>query len=83
MGLISTVIIGLVIGAIAKWITPGKDGGGFLMTMVLGIAGSFAGTWLGRMIGLYGAGERAGFLGSIVGAVIVLWVYRKFFRDKA
>lgn len=83
MGLIWTVIIGVVIGAIAKWLMPGKDGGGFFMTMVLGIAGSFVGTWLGRVIGLYSAGERAGFIGSIIGAVIVLWVYRKFFRDKA
>lgn len=83
MGLIWTVIIGAVIGAIAKWIMPGKDGGGFLMTMVLGIAGSFFGTWLGRVIGLYGAGERAGFLGSIVGAIILLWAYRQFFRNKA
>ena len=83
MGLIWTVVIGLVIGAIAKWLMPGKDGGGLIMTMVLGIAGSFLGTTLGRMVGWYSYGERAGLIMSVIGAVIILWIYRRFFRDKA
>lgn len=78
MGLIITAIIGLVVGAVAKFIMPGKDPGGLIITILLGIGGAFVGTWLGRLVGLYGQGSSAGFIMSVVGAIIILWVYRKF-----
>jgi uncharacterized membrane protein YeaQ/YmgE (transglycosylase-associated protein family) len=83
MSLIWTLIIGVVIGAIAKLLMPGKDPGGFIVTMLLGIAGAFVGTWLGRALGLYGADQSAGFIASIVGAVVLLALYRLFTRKRA
>jgi len=83
MSLIWTLIIGVVIGAIAKLLMPGKDPGGFIVTMLLGIAGAFVGTFLGRALGLYAADQSAGFIASIVGAVILLAIYRLFTRRKA
>ena len=71
-------IIGLVVGALAKFIMPGKDPGGIIVTMLLGIAGSFLATFLGRTIGLYQAGQAAGFIMSLVGAIILLAIYRFF-----
>jgi len=83
MSLIWTLIIGVVVGAIAKLLMPGKDPGGFIITMLLGIAGAFVGTFLGRALGLYAADQTAGFIASIVGAVILLAIYRLFTRRKA
>ncbi len=77
MGLIGTLVIGLIVGALAKFIMPGKDPGGILITMALGIGGAFVGTWLGRLVGLYSVGETTGFIGATVGAIIILWIYRK------
>ncbi len=74
--LIGAIIIGGLAGAIAKFIMPGRDGGGLILTVLLGIAGSIVATWLGEQIGWYRYGEGAGFIGSIVGAVIILFVYR-------
>ncbi len=71
-------IIGLVVGALAKLIMPGKDPGGVIVTMVLGIAGSFLGTWFGRVVGLYQPGQAAGFIMSLVGALVLLGLYRLF-----
>jgi uncharacterized membrane protein YeaQ/YmgE (transglycosylase-associated protein family) len=71
-----SLIIGLVIGAIAKLLMPGRDPGGIIITMLLGIAGSVLGSWIGRVIGLYQAGEPAGFIMSVIGAVILLFLYR-------
>lgn len=78
--LIWTAIIGLIVGALAKLIMPGKDPGGIWITMGLGIVGSFVGTWLGRMVGHYGPGDKAGFLMSLVGALILLAIYHLFKR---
>jgi uncharacterized membrane protein YeaQ/YmgE (transglycosylase-associated protein family) len=75
MGLIWTAIIGLVIGAVAKFIMPGTQGGGIIVTMILGIVGSFVATFIGQAIGLYPAGASAGFIASVIGAILVLWVY--------
>ncbi len=75
-------IIGLIVGALAKLIMPGKDPGGIIITMILGIAGSFLGTFLGRAIGLYQAGQGAGFIMSLVGAIVLLAIYR-FFKKSA
>jgi len=78
MGLIITAVIGLAVGAVAKFLMPGKDPGGLIMTMLLGIGGAFVGTWLGRLVGLYGPGSSAGFIMSVIGAILILWAYRKF-----
>jgi uncharacterized membrane protein YeaQ/YmgE (transglycosylase-associated protein family) len=69
-------LIGLVAGALAKWIMPGKDPGGILVTMLLGIAGSIVGGYLGRAVGLYQPGQGAGLIMSVVGAIILLAAYR-------
>jgi uncharacterized membrane protein YeaQ/YmgE (transglycosylase-associated protein family) len=76
MGLITTLVIGLIIGAVAKLLVPGRDPGGWIITILLGIAGAFVGTWLGRMLGIYQGGESAGWIASIVGAVLLLLLYR-------
>ena len=76
MGLIATLVIGLIVGAIAKLIVPGRDPGGWIVTILLGIAGALVGTWLGRMLGMYQTGESAGWIASIVGAVLLLLLYR-------
>ncbi|NIT60343.1 MAG: GlsB/YeaQ/YmgE family stress response membrane protein [Aliifodinibius sp.] len=69
-------MIGLLAGAIAKLLMPGKDRGGCLVTMLLGIGGAIVATFLGQFIGFYAPGEKAGFIGAIVGAVIILAIYR-------
>lgn len=78
MHLIGTLIIGLVIGAVAKLLMPGKDPGGFIITILLGIAGSFIATYLGQRIGWYGPESSAGFIMSVVGAMLLLFLYRLF-----
>jgi len=76
MFILWTIIIGLVAGVIAKFLMPGRDPGGFIITIMLGIAGAFVATMLGRSLGWYGQGEGAGLIGAVVGAVTVLIVYR-------
>ncbi|HEX6114819.1 MAG TPA: GlsB/YeaQ/YmgE family stress response membrane protein [Geminicoccaceae bacterium] len=76
MSIILTLIIGLVAGAVAKLLMPGRDPGGFIITMLLGVAGAFLATWLGQAIGWYGPDEGARFIGAVVGAVILLVIYR-------
>ena len=78
--LIWIVIIGAAVGALAKLITPGRDPGGFFMTALLGMAGALVATFMGRMIGLYGANQNAGFIASIIGALIVLAIYHSMRR---
>ena len=70
------ILIGLIVGALAKFIMPGKDPGGFIVTMLIGIAGSFLGTFIGRALGLYREGQAAGFIMSLIGAIILLAIYR-------
>jgi len=79
--LLWTALIGLVVGAIAKFIMPGNDPGGIWITMAIGIAGSFIGTWLGRLVGHYEPGQSAGFLMSLVGALILLGIYHLYKRS--
>lgn len=76
MGLLYTLLIGLIVGAIAKFLMPGKDPGGMIITIVLGIAGAFVGTWLGQALGIYSAGAQAGWIASVIGAMLLLFVYR-------
>ena len=80
--LLWTAIIGLIVGAIAKLIMPGKDPGGIFVTMLIGIAGAFLGTFIGRAIGHYGPNESAGFLMSLVGALILLGIYHLIRRGR-
>jgi uncharacterized membrane protein YeaQ/YmgE (transglycosylase-associated protein family) len=70
------ILIGLVVGVIAKLLMPGKDPGGVLVTIIIGIAGSIGATFLGQMIGWYKQGQSAGFMMSVLGAVLILWIYR-------
>jgi uncharacterized membrane protein YeaQ/YmgE (transglycosylase-associated protein family) len=82
MSIIWTLIIGLVAGALAKFLMPGRDPGGFIITMLLGVAGAFIATWLGQAVGWYQAGEGAGFIGAVVGAVILLVIYRMVMKRR-
>jgi len=75
-GWLTWVAIGLIAGAIAKAVTPGRDPGGCIVTIVVGIAGAVLAGFLGQQLGWYGPGEGAGFLAAIVGAVLILFVYR-------
>jgi uncharacterized membrane protein YeaQ/YmgE (transglycosylase-associated protein family) len=75
-------LIGLIVGAIAKFLMPGKQGGGILITMLLGIGGSLSATFIGQQLGIYGQGEPAGFIASVLGAVALLLVYRLFTKSK-
>ncbi len=77
------IIIGFVVGLIAKAIMPGRDPGGFIVTILLGIGGSLVATWLGKEVGWYQADQRAGFIGAIVGAIIILGVYRLLVRNRS
>ena len=75
MTIIWAIIIGLIVGIVAKFLMPGRDGGGFIVTALLGIVGAVVATFIGRAVGLYGANESAGFIASVIGAIIVLFVY--------
>jgi uncharacterized membrane protein YeaQ/YmgE (transglycosylase-associated protein family) len=81
MNIVWTLIIGLVVGAVAKLLMPGRDPGGVIITILLGAAGSFVGTYLGRALGLYGENNAAGFVMSVLGAMLLLLVYRLFRRS--
>ncbi len=82
MNILWTIIIGLVVGALAKLIMPGRDGGGILMTIILGVAGALLAGFVGRSMGLYDQGEGAGIIASIVGAVLLLAIYRAVTRNR-
>mgnify|MGYP003579331584 CR=1 FL=1 len=79
-GWLTWIIIGLLAGAIAKFLTPGRDPGGCLVTIIVGIAGALLAGFLGQALGWYGPGEGAGFLAAIVGAVLILLAYRAIAR---
>jgi uncharacterized membrane protein YeaQ/YmgE (transglycosylase-associated protein family) len=76
LSLLWELIIGLVVGAVAKFLMPGKDPGGIWITMIIGIAGSIIATYIGQAIGWYQAGQGAGFIMSVVGAILLLFIYR-------
>jgi uncharacterized membrane protein YeaQ/YmgE (transglycosylase-associated protein family) len=76
LALLWELLIGLIVGAVAKFVMPGKDPGGIFITMAIGIAGSIGATFLGQAIGWYKQGQSAGFIMSVVGAVLILWIYR-------
>jgi uncharacterized membrane protein YeaQ/YmgE (transglycosylase-associated protein family) len=76
MSIVGTLIIGLLAGLVARFLMPGRDAAGFIVTIVLGVAGAFLATWLGQRLGWYREGQTAGFIGAVVGALIILVVYR-------
>lgn len=71
-----TILIGLFAGIVAKLLMPGRDPGGFIITILLGIGGALLASWLGRAMGLYSPGEPAGFIGAVIGAIVILIIYR-------
>lgn len=75
MHILWTILIGFLIGLLAKWLHPGKDSMGFIVTVLLGIGGSLFATWAGQAIHFYGPGEGAGFIGAVVGAIVLLAIY--------
>ena len=76
MEILATIFIGMLVGIVAKLLMPGRDPGGWIITILLGIAGSFVAGFLGRNLGMYREGEPVGFLASVVGAIILLVLYR-------
>ena len=82
MGILSWILFGLVIGIIAKLLMPGKDPGGFIITILLGIAGAVLGGFVGRAMGFYGENESAGWIISILGAILLLGLYRMMVRRR-
>ena len=76
--MIWSLLVGLIIGAVAKMLMPGKDPGGFIVTMLLGVAGAFVANFIGMQLGWYREGEAAGFIASVVGAIALLAVYRAY-----
>ncbi len=79
MSILWTIVIGFIAGVIAKFVTPGKnEPSGFILTTILGIVGAFVATFLGQALGFYSPGEGAGFIGAVIGAVIVLFVWGIF-----
>lgn len=82
MDFVWKIIIGLLAGAAAKLFMPGKDPGGIIITILLGIGGSIVFSYLGQFLGFYKEGETAGFIGSVLGAMILLFLYRVFIKKK-
>ena len=80
MGIIWTILIGFVAGVVAKFLHPGKEDLGLIMTALLGIAGSMIATFGGQALGIYRAGQGAGFIGAVVGAVVILFIYMRMKR---
>jgi uncharacterized membrane protein YeaQ/YmgE (transglycosylase-associated protein family) len=75
-GIVGWIIFGLIVGAVSKLLMPGRDPGGCIVTMLLGVAGAILGGWIGRALGLYGPGDAAGFFMAVIGAVLLLLLYR-------
>jgi uncharacterized membrane protein YeaQ/YmgE (transglycosylase-associated protein family) len=82
MGIVLWILFGLVVGVIAKLLMPGRDPGGFIVTILLGIAGALVGGFVGRALGLYGENQTAGFFMSILGAIVLLALYRMMVRRR-
>jgi len=78
-GVLGWMLFGLIVGAIAKLLMPGRDPGGFIVTMLIGIAGALTGGFVGRALGWYGPNDGAGFFMSLLGAILLLWLYRVIF----
>ena len=83
MGIIWTIVIGFIVGLLAKMLMPGRDPGGFIITVLIGVVGALIATYGGQALGLYQPGEAAGFIGSLVGAIVLLAIYRVIRGRKA
>ena len=83
MDILLWLVFGLVVGIVAKFVMPGNDPGGMIVTVILGIVGAMLGGWIGRLMGLYREGEPAGFVMAVVGAVVLLGLYRLLARGRA
>lgn len=75
MDILLWIIFGLVVGVVAKFLMPGPNPGGLVMTTILGIVGAVVGAWIGRVLGFYGPGQAAGFVMAVIGAIVVLAIY--------
>ena len=82
MSIIWAIIIGFIVGLVAKFLMPGRDPGGFIVTTLLGIVGALVATFLGQALGIYAAGQSAGFIGAVIGAIVVLLVYHMLRRRR-
>ena len=82
MGILAWILFGLVVGIIAKLLMPGRDPGGFIVTILIGIAGAVLGGFIGRALGFYGPNESAGWIISILGAMLLLFLYRMIARPR-
>ena len=80
MDILWMAIVGLIVGVLAKWIMPGRDPGGTLVTMLIGIGGALLAGFIGRAMGWYQPGEGAGFVAAVLGSLLLLWLYRRFGR---
>jgi len=78
MGILGTIVIGFIVGVLAKFLHPGKENMGIIMTTVLGIAGSVVASYVGQALGFYTAGQGAGFIGAVIGAIVLLVIYGMF-----
>lgn len=83
MGILGWILFGLVVGIVAKFIMPGRDPGGIIITIILGIVGALIGGFIGQALNLYEPGEPAGFVGATLGAILVLWIYRVATRKRS
>jgi uncharacterized membrane protein YeaQ/YmgE (transglycosylase-associated protein family) len=83
MGILWTILIGFIVGLVAKFLMPGRDPGGFIVTVLIGIVGSVIATYLGRFMGFYQVGESAGFIAAVLGAIILLFIYRMVIGKRA
>jgi uncharacterized membrane protein YeaQ/YmgE (transglycosylase-associated protein family) len=83
MGIIGWILFGLVVGIVGKFLMPGRDPGGFILTILLGIAGALLGGFLGQSLGFYREGEPAGFLMAVLGSIVLLLLYRLFLGRRA
>jgi uncharacterized membrane protein YeaQ/YmgE (transglycosylase-associated protein family) len=76
MHILATIIIGFIVGLVARFLKPGNDRMGFILTTVLGIAGAFVGSYIGQILGIYRQGEPAGFIGAVLGAILLLMILK-------
>ena len=82
MSIIWAIVIGFIVGIVAKFLMPGRDPGGFIITALLGIVGAVVATFLGQAMGFYGPNENAGFIASVIGAIVVLFLYNLIARGR-
>lgn len=77
MSVLGWIVFGLIVGVVAKLVMPGRDPGGFIVTVGIGIVGALLGGFLGRVLGLYGEGDPVGFVMAVIGSILLLWIYRR------